>query len=357
MQVPPADWGTGRTAGPLSCLAELRRATLRHRPMRMPRRSVAILAVLALAAVVAACGASAGTPVPTASIIQSAADAARAVANDVPLFAGIGPRDANLIGQSSWYEATPTEAAKPPVPWSVIFRIGWGDCPAGLHRRAHLDLFGRGRRLRHLHQGSWFRRATGGVRDPTCIEHLHRRDRSGHGRPDLPRRAPGRYRVPTSARRRRRPGRNRRRRRRARSGHHRREWPVRSRAPARRLHPPAAAGRGPDGHCGPDAVHRHRRRWRRSSTSPTTRASAEKPRGPELWPCHVTAASTDLSGRCAVGHGQVDVDLPFPGTTDVAARSWQRWARTSKSGGAEPSTSAARRVSRCARVTQPDRQP
>ena len=141
MQVPPADWSTGRTAGPLSSFAELRRATLRHPNMRMPRRSVAIPALLAFVVLVAACGTSAATPAssagpssapaPTANIIQSAADAARAVTNEVPLFAGIEPRDANLIGQATWYEATPQEAAKPPVPWRVVFRVGWGDCPAG----------------------------------------------------------------------------------------------------------------------------------------------------------------------------------------------------------------------------------
>ena len=131
MQVPPADWSTGRTAGPLSSFAELRRATLRHPNMRMPRRSVAIPALLAFVVLVAACGTSASTPAPTVNIIQSAADAARAVTNEVPLFAGIGPRDSNLIGQSTWYEASPQEAAKPPVPWRVVFRVGWGDCPAG----------------------------------------------------------------------------------------------------------------------------------------------------------------------------------------------------------------------------------
>ncbi len=99
--------------------------------MRIPSRVAATLALVAVAALVAACGSSAGTPAPTATIIQSAADAARTVADEVPLFAGIDAKDANLIGQASWYEAVPTEAAKPPVPWRVTFRVGWGDCPAG----------------------------------------------------------------------------------------------------------------------------------------------------------------------------------------------------------------------------------
>ena len=99
--------------------------------MRMPRRAAATIALVAIAAIASACGTSLATPMPTTRVIQSAADAARTVADEVPLFEGIGPKDPNLIGQAAWYEATPDEAAKPPVPWTVTFRIGWGDCPAG----------------------------------------------------------------------------------------------------------------------------------------------------------------------------------------------------------------------------------
>ena len=99
--------------------------------MRMPRRAAATIALVAIAAIASACGTSLATPVPTTKVIQSAADAARTVADEVPLFKGIGPKDPNLIGQAAWYEATPDEAAKPPVPWTVTFRVGWGDCPAG----------------------------------------------------------------------------------------------------------------------------------------------------------------------------------------------------------------------------------
>jgi len=41
-------------------------------------------------------------------------------------FAGIGPRDPDLIGQSAWYEVTDTADG-----WRVQVYIGWGDCPAG----------------------------------------------------------------------------------------------------------------------------------------------------------------------------------------------------------------------------------
>ena len=99
--------------------------------MRIPHRVAATLALVAVAAIAASCGTSLATPSPTTNIIQSAADAARTVAGQVPLFEGIGPKDPSLIGQATWYEATPQEAAKPPVPWTVTFRVGWGDCPAG----------------------------------------------------------------------------------------------------------------------------------------------------------------------------------------------------------------------------------
>ena len=99
--------------------------------MRMPRRAAATIVLIAIAAIASACGTSLATSVPTTRVIQSAADAARTVADAVPLFEGIGPKDPNLIGQAAWYEATPDEAAKPPVPWTVTFRVGWGDCPAG----------------------------------------------------------------------------------------------------------------------------------------------------------------------------------------------------------------------------------
>jgi len=103
--------------------------------MRTLRRTIGFVAVLALSGLLAACGGSsaspASSPAPSFTIVDSPAAAAKAVAARTPLFAGIGPKDPDLIGQSAWYEATPKEAAKPPVAWSVVFRVGWGDCPSG----------------------------------------------------------------------------------------------------------------------------------------------------------------------------------------------------------------------------------
>ncbi len=50
---------------------------------------------------------------------------ARVLAQD-PGFAGIGPLDPNLIGQSAWYEVSPGT-----VGWRVVITRGWGDCQAG----------------------------------------------------------------------------------------------------------------------------------------------------------------------------------------------------------------------------------
>ncbi len=49
-----------------------------------------------------------------------------------PQFAGIGPRDPDLIGQSAWYEAKPASGVGAFV---VIVTVGWGDCQAGCIER------------------------------------------------------------------------------------------------------------------------------------------------------------------------------------------------------------------------------
>ena len=41
-------------------------------------------------------------------------------------FAGIGPRDPQLIGQAAWHEVSEDDDG-----WQVVIRMGWGDCPAG----------------------------------------------------------------------------------------------------------------------------------------------------------------------------------------------------------------------------------
>ncbi len=93
--------------------------------------------ILLIAVLVAACSAPAGgspfpatqappaTPTALASALTAADAAALVVAGD-PRFAGIGPRDAGMVGQGSWYEVEPSGSG-----WSVTVQIGWGDCPAG----------------------------------------------------------------------------------------------------------------------------------------------------------------------------------------------------------------------------------
>lgn len=57
---------------------------------------------------------------------STAEDAARLVLAVDQRFAGIGPRDPDLIGQSAWYEVTDAGDG-----WQVQVYVGWGDCPAG----------------------------------------------------------------------------------------------------------------------------------------------------------------------------------------------------------------------------------
>jgi hypothetical protein len=53
-------------------------------------------------------------------------DAVAAVVAAHPEFEGIGPFDPDLIGGCCWYTAAPRDGG-----YEVVFRIGWGDCPAG----------------------------------------------------------------------------------------------------------------------------------------------------------------------------------------------------------------------------------
>jgi hypothetical protein len=49
-----------------------------------------------------------------------------------PRFAGIGPREPGLIGQSAWYEAKPASGVGAFV---VTISVGWGDCQSGCIER------------------------------------------------------------------------------------------------------------------------------------------------------------------------------------------------------------------------------
>ena len=64
-------------------------------------------------------------PSPAVTPISADAAVAAVLAQD-PMFAGIEPRDPDLIGQAAWSEVTETDDG-----WEVVIRIGWGDCPAG----------------------------------------------------------------------------------------------------------------------------------------------------------------------------------------------------------------------------------
>ena len=93
------------------------------------RQPPAVLVLAALLAVVACMPARPGTPI-------TSGEAVDLVLQQNPLFAAIGHRDPELIGQAAWYEVM--EAAEG---WQVEIRIGWGDCPAGCineHRWTYL---------------------------------------------------------------------------------------------------------------------------------------------------------------------------------------------------------------------------
>lgn len=90
---------------------------------------------LFLALVLAGCGGAASpaplgsvgpgpTAVPTGPL--TAAEAVALVLASDGRFAGIGPLDPNLIGQSAWYEVGPGTTG-----FTVTVTIGWGDCPSG----------------------------------------------------------------------------------------------------------------------------------------------------------------------------------------------------------------------------------
>jgi hypothetical protein len=73
-------------------------------------------------------------PSPAATPISAEEAVALVLAQD-PMFAGIEPRNPDLIGQAAWSEVTETDQG-----WEVVIRIGWGDCPAGCiseHRWAY----------------------------------------------------------------------------------------------------------------------------------------------------------------------------------------------------------------------------
>jgi hypothetical protein len=94
---------------------------------RQVLQSIAV-AVMALAIVGCAGGASVTLPAPQGGLVTQPAQAiARVIARE-PRLTGIQPFDSGLIGQSSWYTV---EAASGVGAFIVGVRIGWGDCEAG----------------------------------------------------------------------------------------------------------------------------------------------------------------------------------------------------------------------------------
>jgi hypothetical protein len=111
--------------------------TPRITPRLAPRAAPIALVLVAVTAIIAGCaGGSTGSggadsPAPAPSLvtpITTPEGAVAAVVAQEPRFAGIGPLDPDLIGQSAWYEVTPASGVGA---FLVTIRIGWGDCMAG----------------------------------------------------------------------------------------------------------------------------------------------------------------------------------------------------------------------------------
>jgi hypothetical protein len=91
-----------------------------------------------LAAALAACSAGAASPspsgdpsatasqAPSSGTVSSGEEAVALVLASDERFAGIGPLNPDVIGQSAWYTVDPVSDG-----WTVVVTIGWGDCPAG----------------------------------------------------------------------------------------------------------------------------------------------------------------------------------------------------------------------------------
>ena len=88
--------------------------------MHAPARGAAAI-LISIVGLVACSAPGGGSPAPA-----SAEDAARLVLAIDGRFAGIQPRNPDLIGQAAWYEVTESD-----IGWQVQVYMGWGDCPAG----------------------------------------------------------------------------------------------------------------------------------------------------------------------------------------------------------------------------------
>jgi hypothetical protein len=94
------------------------------------RFALALLALLLSACSNAAGPAASPSASPATVTVTTPEQAAARVAALVPSLAGIGPRNADLIGACCFWEATPTVDG-----FQVVFEVGWGDCPSGCIER------------------------------------------------------------------------------------------------------------------------------------------------------------------------------------------------------------------------------
>jgi hypothetical protein len=86
--------------------------------------ATAALALFLAATPVAAAVPTSGTPVEPP--IEGLAEAHAAVLASGAPFEGFPFRDSALIGGSAWWEAYEIDGG-----WTVVYSVGWGDCPAG----------------------------------------------------------------------------------------------------------------------------------------------------------------------------------------------------------------------------------
>jgi hypothetical protein len=91
---------------------------------------IPIFALAAVAILGVGCAGGGSSPSIPAVTITTPAQAAARVAEVVPGFAGIGPKDPNIIGGCCFWEAVPTSDGH-----EVTFEVGWGDCQSGCIER------------------------------------------------------------------------------------------------------------------------------------------------------------------------------------------------------------------------------
>ena len=133
--------------------------------MRPAIRPTAAVLVMAAGLLLSACAQAPGSSVRATSVAQAAGIALAQQAR----FRGIGPFDANMIGQAAWYKVAAAGEG-----WEVTIRIGWGDCPAGcINEHRWIYVVGREGSARLTHQDGDAVPTASGVRGsvhagPTC---------------------------------------------------------------------------------------------------------------------------------------------------------------------------------------------